>query len=341
MRHSKIFYHCFDTHVRAGGQKHTYQHVDVLCAHGFDAYIVHDAPGYRLDWFRNDTRVISRQECEAILDPARDYFVIAETVGSDVESYPGRKVIFNKNLYHGFVTMDTADKAVDPYVHPEVVAAFAVSEHNAAHLRFAYPDLQVCHVIPGIDLDRFTFRPIEQKQPQIAIIAKASAQLSVLFQMLRARMESGANQLDAFSLVVLDKLTEDEVVSVLQESLMLVFLSVQEGLGRLVVEAQACGCLPIAYRAGPLLETLPAGWGIEYGDHLAAARQIEAIAASWPHDLARWRDATTAGREVAQRYSLERQSRSVVDAWQEILATHDVAPFGRRTIRRRGDSRSA
>jgi hypothetical protein len=206
-----------------------------------------------------------------------------------------------------------------------VVAVFAVSQHNAAHLRFAYPGLKVCHVIPGIDLDRFTFRQIAQKQPQIAVIGKALTQQSVLFHMLRARMESGANQLGGFSHVVLGNMHEDEVVSVLQESLMLVFLNVQEGLGRLVVEAQACGCLPIAYRSGPLLETLPAGWGVEYGDHIAAARQIEAIAASWPHDLDRWRDATTAGRDVAQRYSLKRQARSVVDAWREILAMDGTA----------------
>jgi hypothetical protein len=52
---------------------------------------------------------------------------------------------------------------------------------------------------------------------------------------------------------------------------------------------------------------------------------MEAIAASWPHDLDRWRDVTTAGRDVAQRYSLERQARSVVDAWREILAMDDAA----------------
>jgi glycosyltransferase involved in cell wall biosynthesis len=325
MRPRRIFYYCFDTDARGGGQKHTYQHVDILCAHGFDAYIVHEAPGYRLDWFRNDTRVISRQECEALVDPTRDFIVLAETVGSEMIAYPGRKIIFNKNLYYGFAALADAPETVDPYVHPEVVAAFAVSEHNAAHLRFAYPGLKVCHVIPGIDLDRFTFRPIEQKRPQIAVIGKAVTQLSVLFHMLRARMESGANQLGGFSHVVLGNLHEDEVVRVLQESLMLVFLNVQEGLGRLVVEAQACGCLPIAYRAGPLLETLPAGWGLEYGDHIAAVRQIEAIAASWPHDLDRWREVTTAGRDMAQRYSLERQARSVVDAWREILAMNDAA----------------
>src|SRR6185369_4415466 len=104
----KIFYHCFDTDARGGGQKHTYQHVDILCAHGFDAYVVHEAPGYRLDWFRNETRVISRQEYEALFDPARDYVVLAETVGSDVTSYPGRKIIFNKNLYYLFATHPAA-----------------------------------------------------------------------------------------------------------------------------------------------------------------------------------------------------------------------------------------
>jgi hypothetical protein len=321
MRPASIFYHCFDTDAPGGGQKHTYQHVDILCAHGFDAYIVHESPGYRLTWFHNDTRVLSRQECDARFDPARDYHVLAETVGREATSYRGRKIIFNKNLYYGFAALGDEPDPVDPYVDPDVVAAFAVSEHNAAHLRFAYPGLTVYHVIPGIDLDRFTFRPLDQKRPQIAVIGKALTQLSVLFHMLRARMASGANHLGAFTHVVLGTLPEDEVIRVLQDSLMLVFLNVQEGLGRLVVEAQACGCLPIAYRVGPLQETLPPGWGLPYGDHIAAVRQIEAIAASWPHDLERWREVTTAGRDLAQRYSLERQTQSVLKAWREILAS--------------------
>ena len=58
MRHRRVFYHCYDDPKPTGGQKHTYQHVDVLNRCGFDAYIVHHTPGFRLTWFDNDTRVI-------------------------------------------------------------------------------------------------------------------------------------------------------------------------------------------------------------------------------------------------------------------------------------------
>ena len=53
-------------------------------------------------------------------------------------------------------------------------------------------------------------------------------------------------------------------------------------------------------------------------------------------DLARWRDVAMAGRAVAERYSLERQARSVVDAWREILALEDAGAVRGRAGRAAG-----
>ena len=325
MPQSKIFYHCYDSNVRSGGQKHTYQHVDLLNAHGFDAYALHIDHSSRLTWFRNDTRVISTEEFERICDPARDFVVLPEGLGgSNILAYPCRKVIFNKNAFYGFTSFWDDRAPIDPYLHADVVAAFAVSEHNALHLRYAYPRLHVFRVYSGIDAARFSYRPLERKTRQIASIGKAPKQLATLFHMLRARTAIGVNQLADFSWVLLAELDEEAVAQVLQDSLMFVFLSIEEGLPRVLLEALACGCLPVAYADGPVAECLPAGCGVAYGDVVGAASVVEEIAATWPHDLTKWRPISESAREIAERYSLERQAASVVDAWRHILVNEGL-----------------
>jgi|EndMetStandDraft_5_1072996.scaffolds.fasta_scaffold25130_2 glycosyl transferase family 1 len=324
MKKPRIFYHCYDTNVRSGGQKHTYQHVDVLNAHGFDAYALHTDCAKRLTWFRNDTRVIAQAEFERICDPATDYLVLPEGLGSQILDYPCRKVIFNKNAFYGFTAFWGNLTPADPYLHADVVAAFAVSDHNAQHLRFAYPKLNVFRVFSGIDPARFAYRPIECKTRQIALIGKAPKQIATLFHMLRARKAIGANTLDDFKWVLMADLDEEGVARVLQDSLIFVFLNIEEGMPRTLLEALACGCVPVTYAQGPLAECLPPGCGVPYGDVVAAASMLEEIAAAFPHDLAKWRAITEAGRAIAERYSLERQAASVVEAWQQILTNDSL-----------------
>jgi hypothetical protein len=320
MRAPRVFYHCYDTPIPTGGQKHTYQHVDVLNAHDIEAYVMHQAEGVRLTWFENDTPVIARRELDARLDPARDFVVLPETLGSDVLSYPGRKVVFNKNLFHGFTAFGYEQRPRDPYRHPDVVAVLAVSDHNVAHLRFAYPALPVYRVVSGIDRRRFVYRPIAEKRRQIVTIAKAPGQLAALFHLLRARALAGLNLLGEYTWVLLEDQSEREVAAILADALVLVFLSVEEGLSRLVLEALASGCLIVAYHDGPLAECLPHGTPLQYANLIAVARRLEQIAARLAAGDPALEHESTRGRAIAARYSPERQAASVMAAWRSIFA---------------------
>ncbi len=321
----RVFFNCSATDERLGGPKHTYRHVDVLNAGGFEAYALHELEGQRLRWFENDTQVIARNRFDSIFDPSRDYLVLEESLGSHIPRFAGRKVIFNKSIYIGFRSIGTRFCTRDPYVDTGVVAVVAVSEHNADHLRFAYPRLPVFPVLSSIDPNRFAYRPLREKKRQIVCISKAPFQLATLYQMLRARTHAGLNLLGEFSWVVPSTLCEDEMALLLQDSLIFVFLAVEEGLGFAVLEAMACGCLVMAYGHGPLADYLPSNSRFAYSDLLGIARRIEQIAEAFPDGIDQWQPLSEAGRAVALRYSRDREVRSVIDAWNQIVA----APFPR------------
>lgn len=52
-----IYYLCPSPSHPVGGIQKIYQHVDALNANGFNAYVLHDKPGYRYGWRANQTRL--------------------------------------------------------------------------------------------------------------------------------------------------------------------------------------------------------------------------------------------------------------------------------------------
>lgn len=54
---TRIFYFCSHTDAPVGGNKVIYHHVDILNAHGVEAYVVHLKRGFRCSWFKNNTKI--------------------------------------------------------------------------------------------------------------------------------------------------------------------------------------------------------------------------------------------------------------------------------------------
>jgi hypothetical protein len=140
-RKRRIFYHCYDSNQPTGGQKSTYQHVDVLTRYGFEAYVVHSSPGFRLRWFDNNTPTTCWDKVWQTFDPDADILVLPEDLSRAIHQYRGKKVIFNKNLFYGFCALGVPSTFPDPYTLPDVIGAMVVSEHNRQSLEYAYPRL--------------------------------------------------------------------------------------------------------------------------------------------------------------------------------------------------------
>jgi glycosyltransferase involved in cell wall biosynthesis len=324
MKPWRILYYCFDSTRAFGGEKHSYQHVDILRSHGYDAYVVHTTPGFRLKWFANDTPVMYVPDITP--DPERDVVVLPETLGERIRRISGRKVIFNKNLYHGFDALAVTPDGARAYLDEDVVAIISVSPHNTGYLSFAYPNKPIVEVRANIRPELYTCRPLSTKRLQIAYSTKAGAHWKALYQILHGRAASGLTRMADVAWIPVADLTEPQVVALLEDSLCFVFLSVHEGLPRLPLEAMAAGCLVYAYENGPHAVYLPSAYRFANGDLLSMARHIESVVAAYPDNLGHLDVVTGEARRIAESYSSGGQELSVVATWDaisELLAQHE------------------
>jgi glycosyl transferase family 1 len=316
----RIYYWMYSNRI-SGGEKHSYEHVDILNDCGFEAYALH-LTGKPHTWFNNHTRVFEGLSFWDIYDPKRDYLVLPEPLGASISSLPGKKVVFNKNLYIGFDALGLNQASVRyPYVESEVVAAFAVSNHNYQTLAFTFPKAKLFRMYARINCDMFAYRPLSDKKRRIAVVVKAKEPLSVLYHILNARAQAGLNNLSDYEWTFLRGYTHNQVAKILCESLMLISLSTYEGLPRIILEAMASGCIVISYGTGALKECLMPEYRFEPDDFTAMARRIEEIAKAFPANMESWGPCTVAARKIAEEFTYERQRKHVIEAWERILTS--------------------
>jgi hypothetical protein len=323
LKRSKIFYFSHRHNAPTGGQKHTYRHVDILSQNGYQAFVFHPGDEFRLTWFQNETPVITESAFYNMISPHTDFVVLPEDLGLRINLYPGRKVIFNKNLFLGFRSLGLADPPLYPYDAPDVVAAFTVSEHNRSHLQFAFPHLFVERVYLEVDTNVFRFCPLPEKRPQIAFVVKHVDGLLSCYHMINARAKAGLNRGNRFDWTCVQGKSERETATILHESLIFLFLSLSEGLGRMPLEAMASGCLLASYECGPLYETIPRYAMHPPGDVVSLVTHLENIMNSYNDSANIWDQRVRLGLDVAKAYSPERQRRTLLGSWNRLLAKLD------------------
>ncbi|MPZ17579.1 MAG: glycosyltransferase [Luteitalea sp.] len=320
----KVFCHCYSHQHQVGGQKDTYKHVDALNDLGYEAYIVHDRPGFRLTWFDNATRVIDWRTAARLMNCERDYVVLPEDLGARILEYRGRKIIFNKSLWRGFSSLENCQDR-DPYRHPDVLAVLAMSEHNARHLRLAYPQVAVIRVVPHIDTAVFGFKPWVGRRRQIAFVPKCRQSVEALRRIVASRAAVGLNEASDVSWLPLTNMGEGALAQTLQESLVVVFFSAEEGLGRVALEAMACGCVVVGFRNGSLQEILPSAALFEWGDLAGVTQLIEDAVSRRPEAPRRFEELARLGQERARPYAPHAHRASVEAAWRAILRLETLA----------------
>lgn len=319
MKESKIFYFCFSDNQSSGGNKEIYRHVDILNKYNYQAFVLHPTKGFKVTWFDHQTKLVDLDTFNYLFDLERDFIVLPEDLGSEILCFPGKKIIFNQNVYYGFHTFSFQKPDCYPYLHPDVKGVLVVSKHNEKHLRFAYPKLDIFRVYCGVNLETFAFQPLSQKKKVIACNpAKRPLDIASLYHLLQSRAEQGLNNLRGYEWVFIENKTETEVAQILQDALVFIFLSKEEGFPLMPLEAMACGCLVITYGVEPMTEYLSSPFLFEPGDVLNVARSVEAIAQSYGEAVG-WETISKDNREAALQYSLQREEASVIAAWREIL----------------------
>jgi glycosyltransferase involved in cell wall biosynthesis len=318
---ARIFYRAWSHNRPTGGQKQMYRHVDILNSAGLEAYIFHHEDGFRVSWFDNDTRVVGLTAFKSLYRSG-DILVLPEDVGQALQSFRGPKVIFNQNIYYGYMALGEAPLEQYPYQDPGLLGIIAVSSHNRDNLAYVFPEVRVLRVQCGIDLDRFRPVALACKSPVIATIMKGGStpELQALFHMLGARAQRNESPLQGFEWAFIKNNTEAEVAALLERAVLFIFLSGLEGLALLPLEAMAAGCIVATFDVGPLREFVPKDCRFRPGDLVSLARWIEAVAASRASGYARFEELVSQSRAVAGRFNLASERDSVVSVWRELLS---------------------
>lgn len=323
MSQQKVFYFCYDHQQPTGGQKQMYRHVDILNKNGYESYIVHTQKGFRLTWFENTTRVTCWEMFKKKLyNQKTDFTVFPEDLGEQISAFPGRKIIFNQNVYHGFDAFGFNKINKWPYLDKGVKFVMTVSSHNEVYLKFIFPDMRIRRIYNGVDLKKFIYKPISQKERLITMLPqKAVSDNIFLYQAISARAKQGLNNLGRYKWQFVGMHSEIELTRIFAKTLIFIFLSQREGCPLMPLEAMLSGALVVTYGGGPYSEYLNSSdsFLLDASDKLGVIKIVEDIAKKFE---SKRKDLTLLSQkayETARRYSLEREEKSVLKFWKEVL----------------------
>lgn len=311
-----IYILCPDDNTPHGGIKKLYRQVDVLNKNGFNAAILHQAQGFKCTWFEHSTPIIYVENAEIT---ELDFLLVPETYGLKITRIGKgiKKVIFNQNAYYSFndYSLDK-NNLITPYLDKDVVAVLVVSEDNKQYLQYVFPQQKVSRIRNGINLS--LFKDQSKKKQKIAFMtAKSPGDLLQVINIIKFR-----GLLEDFELVPIVNKTEAEVAAILQESLIFLWFTYQEGWPLPPAEAMACGCIVIGYHgiAGQEFIRPEFSYPITQGDVIAFAKAIEEVITLYksnPHLLEE--KARMAVNFIRENHSFAQEERDIIACWRNII----------------------
>jgi hypothetical protein len=312
-----IFYLCPDVAEPAGGIKVIYQHVELLCRHGLNAYVVHGQEGFRCRWFENDVPI--RTATSLRLTP-QDIVVVPAVWALKLMRFAAgiKKVIINQGAYLTFRGYPLeGGHFASPYTHPDVLAAIVVSEDSRRYLQYVFPNLKIKRIRNYINSEIFSFT--ETKARKIAFLTrKRYEDIEQVVNILRYR-----GVLDSFTLAPIHGKSEREVAATLRESLLFLNFCFEEGWSLPAAEAMSCGCIVIGNHGNGAREILRPEFSfpIEQGDILGFARCVEEVIRRYQRDPGALLGMARRGAEFINRnYSRAVAEKELLDFWHEWIS---------------------
>lgn len=322
MKQPKIFYFCYDHQAPTGGQKQMYRHVDILNRNGYQAYAVHTIKGFRLIWFENDTKVIDWKMFNKLYSKNTDYIVLPEDLGNRILAFPGKKIIFNQNVYYGFRSFGFNKVKKYPYLDKNVKFVMTVSAHNQRYLHFIFPHIPVRRIYYGLDSKIFSYRKIEGKNKAVVLLSKKNPIDNIfLYQVISARAKQWLNRMGSYRWYFIGLNTEKEIAKILNRALIFFFPSIYEGFALLPLEAMLSGALVVTNKNGPYYEYLnnTNSFLVDTSDKLGLIKTVEAIAEKFEDNQKELTRISQKAFKTAKEYSLQREEKSLLEFWQEVF----------------------
>jgi len=314
----RLLFVCYpDTNYPIGGVKQIYRQCELLCELGFDSYVLHQEPNFRVTWFSSSAPVLDIQSyLKSFPSSDDDLIILPETWVSNVPHYfPGiKKVIFNQNVYYTFGLDGNFDSNIlDYYSHPDIQAIVTVSVDNYNFL------VQGCgfntdfvHVLlNGIDSN--LFYPPSVKTRTIAFLdRKHSYDAKVISQLAPLR-----TTFNRYSFMPIGNMSHQDVSKKLQSALVFLSCGHPEGFGLPLAEAIACGCIVVGYHglAGrdychSILHE------VEFGDILGFINKLEHAINEFESEPQQTSNKLHyAADSILRRYSLDKERQACSRVW--------------------------
>lgn len=335
----KIYFLCPVNRKPSGGVKQIYRMADLLNKNGFEAYVVHKKK-HREKWFSNNTAIrvnpylfkkirFSEKNRNSLWHKTylwmlkktsfsiakEDILVYPEIMGGPFDrAFENAFVIFNQNCYYTFEQQEPAKPS--PYHSAHNLGVIVVSEDSKQYLQEVFPDLPVHRIHLGIDTQ--LFKSAETKKKQICFMPrKLGEDLKQLLSILHLK-----GQLKDWEFSSIHNKSEAEVARIFGESAIFLSLNHREGFGLPPAEAMASGCFVVGYtgEAGKEYFREEFSIAIEAGNIRAFVKAIEAAAYEFSVAPEKATEKGRLAREyILENYSLEKEEKSVLDAWKEIL----------------------
>ena len=319
----RVFFVCYpDSGATIGGVKQMYRQVELLRGIGVEAYMLHQQPGFRAQWFASTAPVIDLETYKALPpDPLRDWLVLPETWVKAVPNYlPGfRKVVFNQNAYYTFGLAGEFNPAIASlYRHADVRAVVTVSADNQRLLQQLLPiESGKVHVVLNA-IDPQLFHPPAVKHRRIAFLPRKNSQHAQAVQLLAQRRSVFA----VYRFHPLVDLSHSQLAQQLRESLIFLNFGHPEGFGLPLAEAMACGCLVVGYHGLAGRDFCSdALYAVDFGDWLGCVDQLErAIQDFETTPQACTQQLLKQAKQIQELYSFEKEKICSEQVWNLILS---------------------
>ena len=321
MQH-RLFFVCYpDTNATIGGVKQIYRQVELLRRAGLLAWVVHEQPKFRVDWFSSDAPVLDLGTVLALApDPGRDLIVLPETWLRTLPSYlsPVPKVIFNQNAFYTFgLDGQCHADTLALYRHPDLKAVVTVSNDSRDLLvRGCGLSPDRCFVIRN-GIDPALFYPPPVKVRRIVYPARKYADHARKV----ALMAAARPLFQRYPFRELPRMSHAALAQELREALVFLSIGHPEGFGLPLAEALACGCLVVGYHGlGGRDFALEAMRCVEFGDLLsfleALEQELQRFEAS-PELVSSQR--IQAAQDIQTCYGPEQEQAVALRVWQQVL----------------------
>lgn len=317
----RLFFLCPDDNTPYGGIKIIYRQAEILSDLGFKAYVYHETPGFKIDWFKSKAKLAYPKKNWLFQSlPAfdrQDLIVLPEY--NLLQTYPFYGsypyLVFNQNAYMTFNHSHTPKTSFSNYPplkeYLNSQGIITVSEDNQNILKALYPSKPVEKII--LSIENFSFS--NKKEKIIAYSpAKEPKQALAVISLLYEKLTD-------WTFVPLIHMDEETVKRTLQKAAIYLNFTHPEGFGLPAAEALKSGALVIGYDGRASVEYMKSPYAtiIPFGDWIAFREAALEAVKLFEQDRKNYDLITKMGSEALSFYNDTNEKESIKLAYEKYL----------------------